>query len=266
MMPPETRLSKDFHRHPGRAAALSAGWVRRGRGAPVWAAALLLPALLLGACESTDPEARLDTYVADAARAAEQKRDFTAAASFYTDLQRSRPDDPQATLGLARNLRYAGRNEEAARVAAEGLSRFGPHLPLLLEKGKAELAGNRAEMAAQTLQTAPADAGADWELPATLAVAFDRLGRFDMAAEHYRQALAIFPENPDILNNYALSRALAGRLAEAIVLLREAAKSPSARPQVRENLLFLEQLQRSNKALPPNTLLPLKTTEPRRMP
>lgn len=256
MMPPETHLSRDFH---GWACRVThSGPIRGGK----WGAALVV-LLLLGGCGGFGgDDERLDVYVLESARNAEQNRDYAAAVGFYSDLLRNRPDEPQFAVGVVRNLRYAGRVDEAMRGAVDALSRFGPVPELLLEKGKAELASNRAEMAVQTLMAVTARGATDWELPAILAVAYDRTGRFDLAEVQYRRALEFFPESPDILNNFALSQALAGNIDEAIRLLQKALTIPAARSQVRENLQFLERLKRGNGKLPIGAALPLKITDP----
>ena len=53
------------------------------------------------------------------------------------------------------------------------------------------------------------------------------------------QALMLSPGNPKVLNNVALGIALAGRLVEAICLLRLAVQHPQATVQVRQNLSLL---------------------------
>ncbi len=51
------------------------------------------------------------------------------------------------------------------------------------------------------------------------------------------------PNNPDVLNNWALSRALAGEIEEAERLLKQAVVIPSAGVQVRQNLALVLGLQ-----------------------
>jgi len=144
---------------------------------------------------------------------------------------------------FARNLRHAGKFDDARRLLEEALARLGPNPRLLLEKGKDEIGLSRADLAVQTLEIAAQAAPSDWEVPATRAIALDRLGRTDEAAVQYQAALALNPGNADTLNNYALSRALAGHIAEGLALLRQAVALPGSGPRVRENLAFLESLQ-----------------------
>ena len=220
--------------------------ISKSLGRPTGAAALLL--LALAGCASAPPEAApnaLDRIVAAEAAGAEQSGDHAAAVRHYASLYENNRNDLAAIEGLARSLRHSGDAESARGVLDEALTRLGPNARLLLEKGKAEITLGKAALAVQTLQAAAAAAPTEWEPPATLAIALDRLGRFDEAAVQYRAALAHnAADNADIYNNYALSRALAGRIDEAKSLLRTAIVLPNASVRVRENLVLLETLQR----------------------
>ena len=223
---------------------------------------LAVPALLLAlagcATAADDPSSgALDRIVAAEATGAEQNGDYATAARHYAALYQTNRSDLTVIEGLARNLRHGGELENARALLEEALGRLGPQGRLLLEKGKAEISQGKAELAVPTLQAAVQAAPGEWEPPATLAIALDRLGRFDEAATQYRAALARnAADNADIYNNFALSRALAGRLDEAKSLLRTAAALPNASSRVRGNLAFLETLQRQLPAAPVRIVVP----------
>jgi Flp pilus assembly protein TadD len=198
--------------------------------------------LTQAACTDTETQEKLDGLVTQEAQQAEQNRDYEAASRHYATLYQHKPDDPGVIQGLARALRNVGRFEEARTLLDDAVARLGPQPRLLLERGKDEISLGHADLAVQTLTAAIKATPADWEAPATLAIAYDRLGRTDEAEAQYRVATSLNPDNADILNNYALSRALAGHLDEALSLLRRAVTLPSAGPQVRENLALLEGL------------------------
>ena len=197
---------------------------------------------VLTGCAETGTRDTLDGVVVGAAEQAERDHDYQTAIRRYAALYDHKPDDVGVILGLARNLRYAGRFEEAQRLLDEAPPRLGPLPRLLLERGKDEIALGHADRAVETLTAAVKGVPTDWEPAATLAVAFDRLGRTEEAEAQYRAATALNPENADVLNNHALSRALAGHLDEALSLLRRAVLLPSAGPRIRANLAFLETL------------------------
>lgn len=230
----------------------------RRRGGPSGAAALLLLALAACANPGSDPSAAaVDRILVAEAAGAEQAGDYASAARHYSSLYQTNRGDPAVIEALARNLRHGGDLAAARSVLEEALGRLGPQGGLLVEKGKAEIGLGKAELAVPTLEAAVAAAPGDWEAPATLAVALDRLGRFDEAASRYRAALALnSADNADLYNNYALSRALAGRLDEARSLLRTAVALPGATARVRENLAMLETLQRPPAAGPARLALP----------
>ena len=223
-------------------------------------AALLL--LALAGCAAGKPAAdpaasALDGIVAGEAVAAEQAGDYASAARHYASLYETNRSDPAVAEALARSLRHAGDLAGAYDVLGEAITRLGANGRLLVEKGKVEIGLGKAALAVSTLEAAGAALPKEWEPPATLAVAFDRLGRFDEAAAQYRAALARNAgDNAEIYNNFALSRALAGRLDEARALLRTAATLPSATARVRENLAFLETLQQQPPAAPVRVAVP----------
>jgi Flp pilus assembly protein TadD len=215
--------------------------------------------LALPGCQSDkDDIAQINQIVATQAEAAEHERNYEAAAHQYATLYESDHDNPVTAEAVARNLRHGGRLEEARQVLEDALARLGPKPRLLLEKGKVELGLGRADLAVQTLQTAVQVAPTEWEPPATLAIALDRLGRYDEAAVQYRAAIDHFPDNPDVLNNYGLSRALAGHIDEGLSMLRKAVVMPGASPRVRENLKFMETLAEP----PPPAAHPGKPAKP----
>ena len=64
----------------------------------------------------------------------------------------------------------------------------------------------------------------------------------------YERASVLSPGNARILNNLALSRAMAGDRETAIQLLERAAALPSAPAQVRANLQLIAQLKPAEPA------------------
>ena len=210
----------------------------------VLAAALLLA---LAGCAAPKPAAdpaatALDGIVASEAVAAEQAGDYATAAGHYASLYQTNRSDPAVAEALARALRHAGDLAGAYDVVGEALTRLGTNGRLLVEKGKIEIGLGKAGLAVPTLQAAIAAQPKDWEPP---------------AAAQYRAALARNAgDNAEIYNNFALSRALAGRLDEARALLRTAATLPSATARVRENLAFLETLQQQPPAAPARVVVP----------
>lgn len=225
-------------------------------------AAMVLPlcgvtvaALTLTACQQSPLSTRsdrLDAYVARNAQTAEDNRDHTTALKHYASLRESDPGNVVAITGLARNLRNLGRHDEAVKVVEEALAQQkNPPGALLLEHGRSLLAAGQAEKALQSLKKAAEADSKDWRIPNVQGIAADRLSRPEEAETSYRRALALSPDNPEILNNLGLSRALAGNLDDGLALVRQAAAHPAARTatreNARENIRLLESLRQNPK-------------------
>jgi Flp pilus assembly protein TadD len=109
----------------------------------------------------------------------------------------------------------------------------------MAEAGKVKLATGQVEDAITLLKGAVAADAKDWKSRSALGLAYDRVGEYDRAEESYREALALAPDSASVLNNYALSRAMANDLAGARELLQRAAASPTADMRVRQNLALV---------------------------
>lgn len=204
-------------------------------------------ALVLGACESTpeqsSDEVALSATIAEIANTAEKGRDYASAAGHYKQLLAREPENRQALLGLARNLRYAGVPKDAIKELRPALRTSGEQADLLLELGKAQLASSLINDAQETLIKAVAANPEHWEPHATLAIIQDRVGKYPTAQDNYRKALKLSPGNIAVQNNYALSLTLAGKLEQAVPILKKIADSENATPQTRQNLALLYALR-----------------------
>lgn len=185
----------------------------------------------------------LQPYIQSAANESEQKRDYSAAASYWGMLFRTDPENIQAGLEYARNMRYAGSANDAVRFL-EQLRRVRRDDPEIeIEYGKALVAAERAEDGLLALEHAASLAPGDWSALSAQGVALDMIGRYAEARQKYEAALALAPNHPKIMNNLALNMALRGEIEEATQLLREASQRPEANMQVRQNLALVLGLQ-----------------------
>lgn len=80
------------------------------------------------------------------------------------------------------------------------------------------------------------DAPARARLHRRVAVASDRLGKFDQAREHYQVALRLTPKEPNLWNDAGYSAYLQGRWPEAEKALRRAAELDPSNPRILTNL------------------------------
>jgi len=214
--------------------------------------ALICLSLAVGGCETLGGESetasiadspntpsKFDPEIYQAALRAESQHNYLEAAQHYQSLLARDSANLELALGLARNLRYAGSGQQAAEVINLLIAREGRTGPLLTELGKAYVSADQMNIAIPILEEARALAPDQWDTHSTLGVAYDYEGRFDEAREAYAAALLLSPQNPDILNNMALSQAQSGDLAGAIATMNLAADQPTASSQVRQNLALL---------------------------
>jgi Flp pilus assembly protein TadD len=205
--------------------------------------------LLLAACAGTgEPGSGAETEsvaravepsLRAAAASAEAGMDWKGAAQHWRTLYARNPQDRSAALSLARALRYAGQAQAATDVLQQAILRHGREPALVAELGKAWLAADRVGLALKTLDEATRLSPQQWDVHSARGVALDTADRFGEAQEAYGRALALAPGNPTILNNLALSQAMAGRLDEAVANLLLAQDQPEAGPQTRQNLALL---------------------------
>lgn len=199
---------------------------------------LCVVAILLSGCASSadsGAKAIRDT-VQQAAAAAEAEGDYAVAANHYRNLVDRRSDDIDATLGLARNLRYSGRAKLAVEVLDQSAATFGDTVPFVVERGKANLAIGNVNEAIGFLATARAKDERNWEIYAALGIAYDLTESFAKAHESYGRALQLSRDNPVVLNNMAISAALSGDVERAIATLENAPLAARHSPQIRQNL------------------------------
>ncbi|WP_374367663.1 tetratricopeptide repeat protein [Dongia sp.] len=182
---------------------------------------------------------QLDPQILEAARRAEAQHNYIEAAQHYQSLLARDGGNLDLAMGLVRNLRYGGSNQQAIEVLNNLIAREGRTVALLSELGKAYVSADQMNLAIPVLEEARGIDSSLWDIHAALGVAYDYEGRFDEARQSYAAAMLLSPRNPDILNNLALSQAQSGDLDGAIATMNQAADQPSASSQVRQNLALL---------------------------
>lgn len=119
------------------------------------------------------------------------------------------------------------------------------------ETGRELLRAGRIDEAIAALR--PAATSGDWRALTALGAAYDRKGDHAEALRWHGRADAAAPDNPTVLNNWALSLAQAGQREAARTLLRRAVALPGAPAQVQANLRLLD--------LTPGIILPPQSPE-----
>ena len=178
---------------------------------------------------------------------AENAFEYSKAAEYYSRILELQPKNIKATLGLARNLRYAGMPKEAIKIIKNYVSKFNKVESLRVELLKAQLAAGMLEIALETAIQLKTENPNNWELYSILGIIYDQKNEYNLARDNYLEGLRISPENPTVLNNYALSLAQNGEVEEAIKILKPIILSEKTTVQTRQTLALLYNLSGSFK-------------------
>jgi Flp pilus assembly protein TadD len=136
--------------------------------------------------------------------------------------QKTAPTDLDGGVRQAQLMRYAGQYDDAVRVLSQLMLVASDDPRVVSEYGKTLAQKGRAQDAVEFLNRAVELAPNDWSLYSALGVAYDQLGNQPSARLAYEHALTLHAEEPSVLNNYALSRMLAGDAAGAHALIARA--------------------------------------------
>lgn len=181
-------------------------------------AAAAVMAVALGACAAQPSDSQIATA------SAQDAGEYSEAIVHFTQLSENKPGEIEAWLGLARNLRWAGKTDAAAEVLLlqDVRDSFGHESAYLAELGKARIAQGRISDGVSLLDRATAIDNNDWRLYSALGIGNDYLGQYGRAQQAYGQALELCPDDPAVMNNMAISHALSGQLDRAILTLQSA--------------------------------------------
>ena len=170
------------------------------------------------------------------ARAAYDRADPLSRSVFWTEQAELNPMDPIAGVKAAQAMRDLGRYEEAANMAERVLLVQPANVEAMLEVGRGHIARGQAFYGVGALEKARDANPRDWRAWSLLGTAYEQVRRSQDAQAAWAQALALSPDNPDVLTNMAISAMTRGDTAAAEPLLRRAAAQPGASLKVRLNL------------------------------
>jgi len=190
----------------------------------------------LAGCASTEtPNAAPATPVADATA---PNADASASSSLAVNL------DTQ--IRQAQILRSQGDYEGASHALSQ-LMLVAPDDPRVVgEYGKVLAQRGRSADAIAFLQRATQLQPNDWTLYSALGVAYDQVDDRAHARAAYDHALALKPGEPVVLNNYAVSRMLAGDYDGAQKLLAQAAPGAASNPKIAANMQAVADMRSSS--------------------
>ncbi|MDE2182658.1 MAG: tetratricopeptide repeat protein [Alphaproteobacteria bacterium] len=190
---------------------------------------LLIVAAMLGGCAAFTA----DKPAAPQAAATDATADAAAAPA-------TQAFDINADIANAARAREQGDYADAVRLLSQ-LMLVDPDNPKVVsEYGKVLVLQGRPEEATSFLKRAVELAPTDWTIYSALGVAYDQAKQPANARVAYEEALRLKPGEPAVLNNYAMSRMLAGDLAGARQLIAQAGASTD--PRVAKNTALIEEL------------------------
>jgi outer membrane protein OmpA-like peptidoglycan-associated protein len=167
---------------------------------------------------------------------------YEADISRYTRLHGENPEDLQILIQLSRNLRHAGRGEDAVNVLERAEDSFGSHADYLTELGNAHLVAGEPVAARQSLLAAIEQDANNWRALAALGVANDLERRHAEARQAYMSALNSCPNSAAILNNLALSESYSGNVVASMSHLNRAMQVQPGSLRIRRNWVVLSTL------------------------
>lgn len=149
------------------------------------------------------------------------------------------PQNLSGEISRARQLRTDGHYKRALRALAQ-LMLLSPDNPQVVgEYGKDLVELGRAKESLAFLDRAIELKPHDWSYLSARGVAQDQLHETKAAAQSYRAALAISPDQPSVLNNYALNQMMQGYTDQAKTLFEAALAHGGRDPRIAENLAQL---------------------------
>jgi Flp pilus assembly protein TadD len=147
------------------------------------------------------------------------------------------------SIRQAQMLRLAGLYPDAIKHLSQLMMVASDDGRVISEYGKTLAAMGRASDAVNFLTRAQQLQPGDWTIYSALGVAYDQMGDQKSAQAAYEHALAIKPNEPSVLNNYALSRMLAKdpEMAGKLAARAESAGGMSE-PKIARNIAMIRSL------------------------
>lgn len=159
-----------------------------------------------------------------------------------TSLAKTLAANLDSEIDKARTQRALGDYNAAARALAQMMLVAPDDVRVVGEYGKVLVAMGRSDDAIEFLKRALELNNNDWTLYSAIGAAFDQKNKFDDARIAYQRGLQLKPDSAALLNNYAMSRMLAGDLPAAQGLIARAQVAGND-PKIAHNAALMAHLR-----------------------
>jgi Flp pilus assembly protein TadD len=229
---------------------------RNGQRAVSFAKAAIVAAasLSLGACAglgdaapdflaSNSAAPAADASLAPAGDSANGPAELAKATEYWGKKYSEKPQDLEAALAFAKNLKAMGQKGQAMAVLQQASIYHGANKKLASEYGRLALELDQITVAQQMLAVADDPVAPDWRVVSARGTAMAKQGKYQEAIPFYDRALTLAPNQPSVLNNLALAYTMNGEPAKAEDLLRQAGNANPNNAKVNQNLALVLGLQ-----------------------
>jgi len=159
-----------------------------------------------------------------------------------TSLAKTLAANLDSEIDKARTQRALGDYHSAAKALAQMMLVAPDDVRVVSEYGKVLVAMGRSDDAIEFLKRALELNNNDWTLYSAIGAAFDQKNKFDDARIAYQRGLQLSPNSAALLNNYAMSRMLAGDLPAAQGLIARAQMAGND-PKIAHNAALMADLR-----------------------
>ena len=178
-----------------------------------------------------------------AASETDGRSELAKATEYWQKRFQEEPQNLEAALAFARNLKAGGRKQDAFAVLQQASLFHSSSAELNSEYGRLALEFGQTALAARLLDAAGAMGQSDWKLVSAQGAAKAKLGQFDEAITLFETAHRMAPDEASVTNNLAMAYVAKGDLKRGEELLRRIALAPDATPRMRQNLSLVLGLQ-----------------------
>jgi Flp pilus assembly protein TadD len=213
--------------------------------------AVLAMAAMTGACSSLGDDTGLDLLASSQPPAAEAapgmggmlQTELAQATDYWGKKYAKNPQDAQAALSYAKNLKALGRKSEAFQVLQQAAQFNNQDKQIASEYGRLALELDQTSLAEQLLAFADDPLRPDWRVMSARGAALAKQGKYKEAVQHLERANQLAPDRASVQNNLALAYAMSGDPQRAEGLLRQAVSRDSSNVKTRQNLALVLGLQ-----------------------